>query len=231
MYLNQNYNYIIEHLSKKKRNIEDLFSVWLNHKNNYYNLMNISPRELNERYKMLSKPFNSYCKANYIDNNFIVDQILQMSLPYSESRNPEEQKVKTEISMPSTMNVKYDFNVSLYFNMKNIMMPHQQQITLPPKLRENKPMGIEQPNFLYLEPGTGKSSNNLASFVQRYPSQEDLYNHRGDSYTFLNEPNFIFSRQQTFNPINYEEPPVELNKLHVNQTSFKNLLRSNSSNK
>jgi hypothetical protein len=96
MYLNQNYNFILEHLARKKRNIEELFSSWLNMKSNYYNLMNISPRELNERYKVLSKPFNSYCKTNYIDNNFIVDQILQMSLPYSDNKNQEDLKIKSE---------------------------------------------------------------------------------------------------------------------------------------
>jgi hypothetical protein len=107
MYLNQNYNYIIEHLTRKKRNIEDLFSTWLNMKTNYYNLMNISPRELNERYKILSRPFNSYCKSNYIDNNFIVDQILQMSLPYSDNRNLDEHKSEY---IPK----KYGFDVKNY---------------------------------------------------------------------------------------------------------------------
>jgi hypothetical protein len=86
MYLNSNYNFIIEHISKKKKNIEDLFNSWLSSKKDYYNLMTISPRELNDRFKLLSKPFNPFCKTNYIDYNFVVDQILQMSLPYSEGK-------------------------------------------------------------------------------------------------------------------------------------------------
>jgi hypothetical protein len=47
-------------------------------------MMTITPREVNDRFRLLNMPFNSYCKQNFIDFNFVVDQILQMSLPYSE---------------------------------------------------------------------------------------------------------------------------------------------------
>ena len=62
MYLNQNYSFIVEHLSKKRRNIEDRFNNWLSTKKDYHTTMTISPRELNERYKLSAKPFNAYCK-------------------------------------------------------------------------------------------------------------------------------------------------------------------------
>lgn len=84
MYLNSNYNFIIDYLAKKIKNIEDRFNSWLSGKKDYYTMMTISPRELNDRYKLLGRPLNTYCKQNYIDFNFVVDQILQMSLPYSE---------------------------------------------------------------------------------------------------------------------------------------------------
>jgi hypothetical protein len=95
-----------------------------------------------------------------------------------------------------------------------------------PKLKTDK--AAEQ-NFLYLDPTPSNYDYNISdSFIQRYPSQDDLYNNRGDSFQYFNEPNFIFSRQPTFNPANYEEPPGDLNKLHMNQTSFKHLLRNSS---
>jgi hypothetical protein len=103
---------------------------------------------------------------------------------------------------------------------------------MPPKFNKDKTgnnIATNEPqNFLYLDPHQSNYSYNLDSFLQRYPSQDDLQNFRGDSYQYFNEPNFIFSRQATFNPVNYDEPPTELNKLHTSQTSFKNLLRSNS---
>ena len=114
MYLNSNFEYITEHISKKKKNIQDMFNDWLNMKSNFRNQISIPPREVNERYKKLSKPFNSYCKTNYIDNNFIVDQILQMSLPYSDSRNQEE-KHKNSISDYTIMNNMNSVNVNSFF--------------------------------------------------------------------------------------------------------------------
>ncbi len=94
MYLNTNYAYIIDHLSNKMK-IEEKFNNWLAIKKDYYNSMTIAPRELNERYKLLSKPFDTYCKQNYIDYNFIVDQILQMSLPYSEGKSAHDRVAET----------------------------------------------------------------------------------------------------------------------------------------
>ena len=98
MYLNSNYSFIIEHLGKKIK-IEERFNTWLTIKKDYYNTMTIAPRELNERYKLLSKPFDTYCKKNYIDYNFIVDQILQMSLPYSEGKGHDRVLASQEQSL------------------------------------------------------------------------------------------------------------------------------------
>jgi hypothetical protein len=93
MYLNPSYEYITDHISKTKPSIKHLFNDWLTLKNNNLSQVNIAPREVNNRMILFSKPYNPYCKTNYIDNNFIVDQILQMSLPYSEARNVEERKI------------------------------------------------------------------------------------------------------------------------------------------
>ena len=35
---------------------------------------------------MLKRNFNTYCKFNFIDYNYIVDKILTMSLPYNNQR-------------------------------------------------------------------------------------------------------------------------------------------------
>jgi hypothetical protein len=85
MYLNSNFNFLLEHFNRKS-NFEDKFNLWLSNKKEFNSAMLIIPRELNERFKLLSKPFDTYCKQNFIDYNFIVDQILQMSLPYSEAK-------------------------------------------------------------------------------------------------------------------------------------------------
>ena len=40
--------------------------------------------EINERYRLLNKPHNTYCKKNFIDFNGVVDKIVQLSQPYGE---------------------------------------------------------------------------------------------------------------------------------------------------
>ena len=69
MYLNQSYEYITDYISKTKININQLFNNWLTLKNSNLCQVNITPREVNQRTKLFSKPYNSYCKTNYIDNN------------------------------------------------------------------------------------------------------------------------------------------------------------------
>lgn len=55
-----------------------------------YDYINISVSQLNERYEILSKPFNQSCKVDFIDYNYIVDDILQTSLPYTRIKEKNE---------------------------------------------------------------------------------------------------------------------------------------------
>ena len=72
-YLNENYPGIIEK-----------FNLWFKNQKEFKNNLSISPRLINERFSLLKKSYNTYCKVNYIDYNGAVDKILQMSLPYNE---------------------------------------------------------------------------------------------------------------------------------------------------
>ena len=79
-YLNENYPGIIEK-----------FNLWFKNQKEFKNNLSISPRLINERFSLLKKSYNTYCKVNYIDYNGAVDKILQMSLPYNEGiRNHNE---------------------------------------------------------------------------------------------------------------------------------------------
>lgn len=95
----QDYLYIVAYLVKINLN-EDI-----NHINQYIKIKNpyllktyeeftkriptirISPKESNRRFSLLTRHSNAYCKANVIDRNYIVDQIIDMSLPYSEHKS------------------------------------------------------------------------------------------------------------------------------------------------
>jgi hypothetical protein len=85
MYLNESYKFIIEYLNRTKHNYFDRLNRWLDSKKDY-NVLSISPRDINTRFNQLIKPSNPFCKSNFIDFNFVVDQILQMSIPYNDTK-------------------------------------------------------------------------------------------------------------------------------------------------
>lgn len=59
-------------------------------------MFQITHVDLNAKYKHLNRNFNSYCKADYINYNLIVDQIIQMSQSYT---NNEKSRSNEEINL------------------------------------------------------------------------------------------------------------------------------------
>ena len=66
----------------------------------------ITVKLINERFRQLTRPINSYCRKNYINYNGIVDKIVKLSQPYGEESNGnqlycdqklEEKKSKIEL--------------------------------------------------------------------------------------------------------------------------------------
>ena len=84
MYLNDNFKFIIEYLNRTRNNYLSSLNRWLETKKDY-NVLSIAAREINTRFNQLIKPSNPFCKNNFIDFNFVVDQILQMSIPYNDT--------------------------------------------------------------------------------------------------------------------------------------------------
>lgn len=85
MYLNDNFKFIIEYLNRTRNNYLSSLNRWLETKKDY-NVLSIAAREINSRFNQLIKPSNPFCKNNFIDFNFVVDQILQMSIPYNDTK-------------------------------------------------------------------------------------------------------------------------------------------------
>jgi len=73
--------------------------------------LKIHPRDLNNRFFSLKKPFNSHCKTNYVDYNCVVDQILQMSLPYCDT--------KTGATYVNKQNNNYINAINIVSNLSN----------------------------------------------------------------------------------------------------------------
>ena len=93
-YLNSDIDIIETHLYDIYENIDDKFSNWIKSQKNKKNIT-ITPRMVNERNNLLKKPFNCYCRNNYIDYDDAVDKILHLSLSYNEI-NKHTNKVKSK---------------------------------------------------------------------------------------------------------------------------------------
>ena len=90
LYLNTNTSAITYYLQTTHTEFENIYSNFLKNQESYCESLNITPREVNKKHKELTKPINIYCKQNYLDLNYIVDEVVAMSLPYSETKKEKE---------------------------------------------------------------------------------------------------------------------------------------------
>lgn len=76
------------------------------------NVFQIKHTKLNSKHKFLTRNYNTFCKANYIDYNCLVDQIIQMSQAYVNNE-------KTNDSESNTKN-KSDFDLENLIKNRNL---------------------------------------------------------------------------------------------------------------
>ena len=143
-FLNKDIDIIENHLNKVYDKIEEKYKNWINSQSDIKKNISFSPIVVNERNNLLKKPFNCYCKNNYIDYNDAVDKILQLSLPYNEinkhskinkklkndtekklidltyeNENSNEKKTFKNISFPMVESKNNNQNNQFFFNTIN----------------------------------------------------------------------------------------------------------------
>ena len=97
-YLNEDIDIIETHLFNNYENIKNKFNNWLKSQRNK-NTIIITPRMVNERNNLLKKPFNCYCRKNFIDYDDAVDKILNLSHSYNQiNKNSNKIKAKNQIT-------------------------------------------------------------------------------------------------------------------------------------
>lgn len=129
-YLNINTEYLETYLNNEYPDLLDKFNQWLKTEKDYNLLITISPRDVNERFNLLKRPFNTYCKNNFIDYNESVDRILHMSLPYNE-------------------NVKHGANEKTFHPLDEFE-PKPKNIKIPLTKKGDKEKGKEEPKKKYV---------------------------------------------------------------------------------
>ena len=109
-YLNEDIDIIETHLTENYENIKEKLANWILSQKDKKKIV-ITPRMVNERNNLLKKPFNCYCRKNYIDYDDAVDKILHLSLSYNEinkhiNNNKQKNKSKELIDFTKEENDK-----------------------------------------------------------------------------------------------------------------------------
>ena len=75
---------LINKLSKKNKKFIDEYSAFINDNKIIAQISNnqISLQQINQRFILLSKPINTYCRKNYLNFQGIIDNIVKLSQPY-----------------------------------------------------------------------------------------------------------------------------------------------------
>lgn len=129
-YLNHNTDIIEHYLSEEYPDLICKFNMWLRQQRDFHSNIVISPRVVNERFNLLNRPYNTFCKNNFIDYNESVDKILQMSLPYNETfkqENGDEGSVDNDVLNRKGMKKKKDRKSSFKSKGSQSKLHHQSE--------------------------------------------------------------------------------------------------------
>ena len=183
--------------------------------------------EINERFKFLNKPTNSFCKKNFIDFNGIVDKIVKLSQSYSDNKT---QNIKLRVREESVLdglensfknNINNNYNNSLnkksnypsenrFFNFDVSTIPN-----INSNLRNQKDISNILPK---------QESNNLISILSnnsRISDDNDLYDlNSNKNFSLLN--NNLLNLNQTSLYLNRDESNQILDSLPRNNLLDKN---------
>ena len=173
--------------------------------------------EINERYKFLNKPTNSFCKKNFIDFNGIVDKIVKLSQSYSDNKT---QNIKVRVREESVLdglensfknNINNNYNNSLnkksnypsenrFFNFDVSTIPN-----INSNLRNQKDISNILPK---------QESNNLISFRTSILSNNSRISDDNDLYDLNSNKNFSLLNN---NLLNLNQTSLYLNRDESNQ--------------
>ena len=80
---------IIYYFSSKEEKFIEKYSSFLDDEKHVSSIISnkISLKQINKRFKYLTKPINKYCQKNYINTNGIVDKIVKKCQPYNINEN------------------------------------------------------------------------------------------------------------------------------------------------
>ena len=111
---------LINTFSKKNKKFIDEYSAFINDNTIIAQISNnqISLQQINQRFILLSKPINTYCRKNYLNFQGIIDNIVKLSQPYLKDilnqKKVNNKKIKKRKFIIKTIVIEKKENTQLY---------------------------------------------------------------------------------------------------------------------
>lgn len=197
---------LIEYLKLTEPSLEKQHHTFLKQKKAIGNSLNVTPREANEKHKQLLKPFNVYCKQNYLDLNFVVDEILNMSIPYSETRRERNNSEEQSNNNTSICGVSTNA-ANAKGNKKNNMIGRK----IKKSIEDEESYTMRANNNVFKSPfnnslhginGLNPVSNNINSFIV---NNINTYPNISKDNMGFNDFNTIYNKLNNYNSQDYNK--------------------------
>lgn len=175
------------------------------------NLLNVSIQEVNTKFEFYSRSSNISCKDDFVDYNFCVDQILAMSLPYSEVK---KQKEIMKSSMVNSFKSNLKPNIE---EIKQLVVNEEQIKTIINQyedVQNNIYLNIVGNNPFLLQQVQSNNTKNAEDISYK---PDLVFN--SSIYSVANMSNHSFEPKQSFMSTINNERKVEI-PVYNNQSSF-----------
>ena len=146
----------------------------------------INVKLINERFRQLTKPINTFCRKNYINYNGIADKIVKLSQPYGDQNNGNQIKSNeqfnsnngiidnNEIKLISSLNNSFNLENNYNFLKNNLIMQPMNSNSFSQKKKGMAYYSIFQSRYSIDDEIINNQSNFNLSLINKRSSQYSL---------------------------------------------------------
>ena len=196
----------------------DIFTQKNNEFINYYTLicdeemMNKFEKEkitiqfINEKFRQLTKPINSYCRRNFIIYNGVVDKIVKWSQPYGDESNGNQLYNNEQQINLINQNNEFTFNLKGDYNQLDFLIPLDNKKNIK---------NINDNNII--------NNNNINNIINNNYHNINNSNFNINNINNNNYNNLLFQNNSNGLNLNNEQSKSYINNLNINKYNLSDL--------
>ena len=165
---------------------------------------NLTVKLINERFRQLTKPINSYCRRNFINYNGVVDKIVKWSQPYGNESNGNQ--LYNNEQQTKAINDKNELEL-------NLIGDYKQSSFLPPLNVQNSNNNLHINNNINNNSNININNNNNNSIIMN-----NINNNNFNSFLMPYNSNTFFLNDQTKHYMNNQN----INKYNISELNMQN---------